>query len=265
MKVAFVGAGKMAEAIIRALLDRGAAEAHEIFASDIAEDRRTEMKRRYGINVYTRNAVAVASAPLAILAVKPQQLDTVLEELAGVVEDKHLVISLAAGRRLASLEARLPEARIVRVMPNFPVVVAEGMSVFCSGNRVTATDRETVTALFGCVGRVLELPEEYFDAVTALSGSGPAFLARLLDHLIQAGVALGLDGSAARLLAIQTMLGTARLLRDQDMDPAELVRRVASPQGTTVAGLAILDASPIAEILRETLAAAARRSRELGR
>ena len=263
MKIGFIGAGKMAEAIIAAVIESGQAAAHEIFASDIDEERRGEIKRRYGINVYSRNSVVAGSAGVVFLAVKPQSLTEAVGDLAAEFTDKHLVISIAAGKRIASIESLLSSARVVRVMPNLPAVVSEAMSVFCMGTKANPGDRDTVARLLGAFGKVLELPEDLFDAVTALSGSGPAFFAYVLKEMVAAAVKLGLPEEHARLMAEQTMLGTARLLLEKGMPPAELVRAVSSAKGTTAAGMAVLENSPVSLVLQETLSAAARRSREL--
>ena len=197
------------------------------------------------------------------LAVKPQNLAEVVSDAVGAFTDKHLVISILAGKKLATLEALLPAARVVRVMPNLPAVVSEAMSVFCLGARVGPVDRDTVLKLLGSFGKVLELPEDMFDAVTALSGSGPAFFACVLKEMVAAAVKLGLGVDQARLMAEQTMLGTARLLIEKGQTPDDLIRAVSSAKGTTAAGMAVLETSPLALILQETLTAAARRSREL--
>lgn len=246
-----------------ALLQSKIAAAHEVFASDISAERRQLLKTRYGINLYSKNAVIPGSAETLVLAVKPQQVDAVLKELAPRVTAEHLVISIAAGKKVDGIEALLPEARVVRVMPNMACLVAEAMSVFCLGSKALAADSATATKLLSCFGKVVELPEDQFDVVTALSGSGPAFLAYLLNGMVDAGVQEGLQPQVALLLAEQTMLGTAKLLIEKGIDPKELISSVASAKGTTAAGLAVLEKSDILAILRKTLSAAAERSKEL--
>lgn len=263
MKVGFIGAGKMAEAILAALVASGVVKAAEITASDVSEARRRRMRRRYGAGVTARNRTVVARAQVVFLAVKPQQLDAVLEEIAPAVTRSHLFISIAAGKTIARLEALLPDARVIRVMPNLPCVVGEGVSAFCAGSRATRADRGTADALLSSCGKVLELPEELFDAVTAVSGSGPAFFAYLLNCVVEAGTAEGLTRADALLLAEQTMLGTARLLMEQNIDPQALIDAVTSAKGTTAAGRAVLEKSSVPGVLRRTIRAAARRSREL--
>jgi pyrroline-5-carboxylate reductase len=263
MKVGFVGGGKMAEAIIADLVNSRILNAHDIFVCDICEDRRRTLKRRHGVNVFADNSLLLGVSTVVFLAVKPQNLDGVLAEIAPSITNEHLVISIAAGKRLAHIEALLPDAKVVRVMPNLCALISEGMSVFCTGERVTVADRKSAVTLLSCFGQVLELPEEQFDAVTALSGSGPAFFAHFLELMMEAGEQLGLRKKDAALLAEQTMLGTAMLLVKGEFSTADLIKAVSSAKGTTVAGMAVLDKSPIKSIVCDTLEAAARRSKEL--
>jgi pyrroline-5-carboxylate reductase len=263
MKIGFVGAGKMAEAMISSFLARKVLAAHMIFASDISTERRSILKRLYNINVYSNNSIIPAMAEVIFLSIKPQQMGDVLTEMAPAITDKHLVISIAAGRKISAIQELLPRARCIRVMPNLASLVSEGMSVFCPGSSATAEDKRTAMKLLSCFGKVLELPEEKFDAVTAVSGSGPAFFAYLLNAIADAGVKQGLSKADALLLAEQTMLGTAKLLIEKKLDPQELIKSVTSAKGTTAAGLAILEKSSVSSVLCKTIIAAAERSREL--
>ena len=263
MKTGFIGGGKMAEAVIVSLIGSKHATAHEVFVSDISPDRRALLKKDHGINVYSRNRDVVGAADVVFLAVKPQDLDEILTEIAPDVTPNHLVISIAAGKRIARMESILPEARVVRVMPNLPCTVREGMSVYCLGSRATAADGKLVKSLLSSCGRVLELPEERFDVVTALSGSGPAFFAYVLHCMVDAGVLGGLERADALLLAEQTMQGTSRLLQEKGLDPMDLVKSVASARGTTAAGLEVLDHSALGLTIQRTIQAATNRSREL--
>jgi pyrroline-5-carboxylate reductase len=263
MKIGFIGAGKMAEAIVASLLNSRTVEAHGIFASDISAERRRSLKRQYGINVYSSNKVIPGMAEIVFLAIKPQQIDEVFADAGPNITDHHLVISIVAGRKIAAIQSAFPQARIIRVMPNLACLVSEGMSVFCAGSTASVDDRKTATKLLSCFGKVLELPEEKLDAVTAVSGSGPAFFAYFMDKIVDAGVKEGLARQDALLLAEQTMMGTAKLLMEKKLDPQNLIQSVASAKGTTAAGLAILEKSAVAGILQKTIAAAAQRSREL--
>lgn len=263
MKIGFIGAGNMAEAIITSLITTRTMGASEIFASDVSQDRRQALKKQHGINVYSRNDVLPGMADILFLSVKPQHIQEVAGEIADKITEHHLVISILAGKTTAVLERLLPVARVIRVMPNMPVQVFEGMSVFCAGQRATHADKATAAKLLGCFGKVIELTEDKFDAVTALSGSGPAFFAYLLDKMVTAAVEEGLARKDALLLAEQTMLGSAKLLLERGTDPVDLIKTVASARGTTAAGLEVLDKSDISSVLNSTIKAAARRSREL--
>jgi len=264
MKVGFIGAGKMGEAILAALIRRRMARPDEIVAADTQAVRRRRMKRRHGIRTTARNRSVLDACRIVFLAVKPQDLGNVLKELEGNLTSRHLLISIAAGKTSRWIESRAGRARVVRVMPNLPCVVGEGMSAFCGGKRARPADRRTVRRLLSSFGEVLELPENRFDAVTAVSGLGPAFSAYVLARFAEGGVREGLSRDEAQTLALQTMLGTARLLSETGLAPSDLIASVASRKGTTVAGLAVLEGHRgTAAALRGAVRAAARRSREL--
>ena len=264
MKIGFIGAGKMAEAIIASLIRGKVVPAGAVFASDISEERRNHLKKTHGINTYSRNQDIIDAVDVLVLAVKPQHLDELLAEMSadGAVPEA-LVISIAAGKRLDYFTSNLPGSRIVRVMPNLACTVGQAMSAYCCAEEVTPQDKVNVVSILEAAGKALEVPEEQLDAVTALSGSGPAFFAYVMDCLAQGAVAEGMKREDALLLAGQTMYGTALLLMEEEMDPRDLIRNVASAKGTTAEGLGVLEASDAAEVLQSTIAAAARRSREL--
>ena len=265
MKIGFIGGGKMGEAIMADLVRSELVGAHDVGVCELDAERRAALQSRYGVSVFADALPLLRFAQIVFLAVKPQDLDGVLNGLASGVTPDHLLISIAAGKRLEQIEKALPDsARVVRVMPNLATLVSEGMSVFCVGRSVAAQDRDTVSKLLACFGRVLELDEQYFDAVTALSGSGPAFFAHFAQLMIEGGTGLGLERQDAELLAGQTMLGTARLLATGVYDgPADLIAAVSSKGGTTVAGMQVFDRTPIKDTVAAALGAAASRSREL--
>lgn len=265
MSIGFIGAGKMAEAMMVGMIAKQVFRPGDIVASDISEGRLAELGRQLGIRTTPDNAEVVRQARTCVLAVKPQQIDDVLRRLAPDITGEHLLISIAAGKTIACLEALLPRGRVIRVMPNIACLAGEGMNVFTCGGRTTPVDAGEVRSLLGCCGKALELAEEQFDAVTALSGSGPAFFAWLLDRLVDGAVAAGLPRGQALFLAEQTMAGTARLLMDKQMEPADLAAAVTSPGGTTAAGRAVLEQADLAERLSGVIRAATLRSRELGR
>lgn len=261
--IGFLGGGKMAEAIMASILKGGALSPQLLMASDVSAERRAHLAATLGVRTTAVNREVVTAASVVFLSVKPQQLDEVLAEVATPAPAAPLWVSIAAGKRLAFFESRLPGARVVRVMPNIAALVGASMNVFCMGARCTAQDRQRVAELLTYGGRSQEMPEDQFDAVTALSGSGPAFVAYWVEAAVRGAVALGMPEPAARVLAVQTVLGTGRLLQEGVFTPEALIAAVSSAKGTTVAGLEVLRASGMADDLARTLAAAAARSREL--
>ncbi len=264
-KIGFIGAGKMAEAMIAGLIEKQFCGPDGILASDVSGERLKDISHRLGIRITLSNPEVLAHANLCVLAVKPQQVDEVLRELSTAVTAEHLFVSIAAGKTTAHLESLLPAGRMIRVMPNIACLVGEGMNVFTRGSRAIPSDADQVVRLLACCGQALELPESVFDAVTALSGSGPAFFAHVLDRFVDGAVKEGIPRGQALLLAEQTMLGTARLLMAKPMTPSDLAAAVTSAKGTTAAGREVLETPALADILGRTIEAAARRSRELGR
>ncbi|MDA0322683.1 MAG: pyrroline-5-carboxylate reductase [Verrucomicrobia bacterium] len=263
MKIGLIGAGKMAEAMIGGFLSKRLARPDEIMASEVSASRRKHLRRQLGIQTVALGGPVVEHARTIILAVKPQDLGPALEQLSGQIGRRHLVISIAAGRKIEWLQDALPDARIARVMPNLACVVGESMSAYAMGARTRPSDGKTTERLLRSCGEVIELPEEEFDAVTALSGSGPAFYAYFTQQLIEAAVSEGLSRDTALILARQTMLGTGAVLKKQDADLSDFIDAVSSAKGTTAAGMQVLNQSSIPAIVRKTIRAAARRSREL--
>jgi pyrroline-5-carboxylate reductase len=262
-RLAIIGCGQMAEALIGGLLAAHVAEADALFATDISPGRRDLLKRRFGIRVGADNTEAASWAETVLLAIKPQILDDVLKELAPTME-RRLLVSIAAGVSIQRLAAILPpSARIVRVMPNAPALVCAGMSAVAYGPGVTKQDKALVQALFQAVGRVVEIDERFMDAVTGLSGSGPAYVCLALEALADGGVKMGLPRSVAQLLAAQTALGAARMLLESGEHPARLKDRVASPGGTTIAGLHVLERGGLRACLIAAVEAATKRAKEL--
>lgn len=261
----FVGVGQMGEAILAGLLARRRARPRDIRILEASAERAALMRARHGVALAADANDLARSCDVVVLAVKPQDLDALLRGLDPATVRRPLFVSIAAGKTLAWLEERLPGARVARVMPNLAMRVGEGMSAFCLGTRAKAADRRRVSALLTCAGQAREMDERQFDAVTALSGSGPAFLATLLQAFVDGAAALGMPEADALALAKQTMVGTAKVLSAGDASLPDFVRAVTSAKGTTAAGLDVLEASPLRRIVAETLAAAARRSRELAK
>ncbi len=262
MTIGFVGAGKMAEAIMALLLDSEFCDVEHVYVSDISNARLDVLAAQYGVHITTQNRVVVDASDIVILAVKPQNLDVALEDLSASSAGK-LFVSIAAGKPLVYFESKLPAARVIRVMPNLACQVGEGMSVYCGGSHASEEDLAIVGSIFERTGRVLRLDESLFDVVTALSGSGPAFFAYVLQALVEGAESGGMPRDSALILAEQTMLGTAKVLLERCVPPDAFISSVASKGGTTAAGLDVLRASPVANVLQTTIKAAADRSREL--
>jgi pyrroline-5-carboxylate reductase len=261
----FLGGGQMAEALIGAFISSGQVSADALYASDPQEDRRSRLSDSYGIHTLDDNAALVPQCNVVFLATKPQILTGAMESIAASFGARHLVISIAAGITIDYLENLLPESRVVRVMPNTPCLVGAMAAGYAMGNRTTAADENLVARLLESAGIAFKLPEDQLDAVTGLSGSGPAFVARLIEAMAAGGTAQGLPQDVAEQLALQTVLGTGKLLRDKNLSPDALVKMVSSPNGTTVAGRAVLESSDVADVMRATIAAATQRSKELAK
>ena len=261
----FVGGGQMAEALIKGLLSREFLKPGRITASDLSEDRRNHLKEAFGINITSENKQAVKGSEIIILAVKPQVMSIVLEDIGPVVSSNHLVVSIAAGITIHSLEKRLPEgARVVRVMPNTPALVQAGAAALCKGTAAGRGDLDIVRQILEAVGKAVVVPEALMDAVTGLSGSGPAYVFTFIEGLIDAGVREGLPRTVAQELVVQTVLGAALMCQNTGKHPAELTAMVTSPGGTTAAGLHVLERAALRGILMDAVRAATERSGELG-
>jgi len=259
--VGFVGGGNMGLALGQAIARRFPDA--QLYVCDTRPERIEAFRARLpGALAASLPSEVAAKAEVVFLAVKPQDMAGVLAEMG---DTERLLISIAAGVPLSRLEQAAPKARVVRVMPNTPCLVGAMAAGFACGGKVTSRDRRTVEELLNAAGYAVELEEGLLDAVTGLSGSGPAFVARLIEAFVEGGVREGIAPEVARRLALQTFEGTARLLAETGMEPEELVRMVSSPKGTTEAGRKILEASECRQAIIGTIEAAARRSRELGR
>lgn len=266
-KIGLVGAGNMAGALVKGLLETRRCRARDLWASDAEAKQLHRLRRAYGVERAPDNSALVAGSAVVVLAVKPQVMDAVLTEVRPVVTRRPLFVSIAAGITTARLEAGLgPNARVVRAMPNTPALVGAGMTVLVCGRRATAADERLAATLFGGVGDVVRVRDEaLMDAVTGLSGSGPAYVYRFAEGLIAGAVAEGLSEALARRLTYQTIHGAAAMLRETGRSPEELRAMVTSPGGTTLAGLAALDQGGFVTTIAAGVSAATRRSRELGR
>lgn len=254
----------MAEALISRLLSRGTYTAGEIAVGEPTAARRQFLLETYGVTTCDRNLEALAGADTILVAVKPQIFTHITADLAAIAAARPLVLSIMAGVPLTTLEAAVPQCPVVRAMPNTPATVGAGMTAIAPGQHVTADHMQQAEAIFAAVGAVVTVPEPLMDAVTGLSGSGPGYVAVMIEALIDGGVAVGLPRATAQTLAIQTVLGTATLLQTTDLHPAVLKDRVTSPGGTTIAGIAQLEAAGVRSALIEAVKAACQRSQQLG-
>ena len=265
-KVGFVGGGNMGEALIKGLVAASLVRPEEVFASDVRSARLEALERQYGIRLAADNAALVEEADVVIMAVKPQIMVPVLQEIAPAFSPQKLMISLAAGVSTRVIREALGRpARLIRVMPNTPALVLEGVTAIARAAGLEPGDLETAQEIFGAVGRVVVLEEELMDAVTGLSGSGPAYVAVVIESLADGGVKMGLDRVTAMTLATQTVLGAARLLLETGLHPGALKDMVSSPGGTSIAGIAALEEGGIRTTFITAVERATVRSRELGR
>jgi len=261
-RIAIIGAGKMGQALIKGLLARGLSRRAVVAAESNAATRQA-IRRRFRIAVTDDNVSAVRHADVVMLAVKPQQFREVIGELAPHLRGKQLVISIAAGITLRWLEQRLPRVPLIRVMPNLPATVGCGFAAVATGRRATARHRAIALAIFGAVGEVAELPERSFDAMTAVSGSGPAYVLFLVQAWQEAARTLGLSDAVAHRAIQATLRGSVTLLEESRESAASLIAKVASKGGTTEAALKQLARRRVAAHFAEALQAAAKRSKEL--
>jgi pyrroline-5-carboxylate reductase len=261
-ELAVIGAGVMGETLIAGLL-RAGWSANRITAVDRHQPRLVELEARHGIRTASA-AEAAGSADTVVIVVKPQDADEVLPEVGGSIRPGTLVVSLCAGLSTARIEAAMPEGTaVVRVMPNTPAQVDEGMAAISAGASATTEHLAHVTELMSAVGKVVTVPEKYQDAVTAISGSGPAYLFFVVEAMIDAGVMLGLPRDTATTLVVQTMYGSAKLLADSGEHPTVLRERVTSPGGTTAAALRELEDHRVKAAFMTAMEAARDRSRAL--
>jgi pyrroline-5-carboxylate reductase len=263
--LAFIGGGQMAEAIIRGLVTGQVCRPDALYATDPVPVRCDRLKSQFGVRVGSDNRKAVAWAEVVILAVKPQSFPEVLKEIGTDLSHK-MVISIAAGVTIRAINEQAPVAkRVVRAMPNTPAVVREGMTALAFSGECSAKDQQMARTIFEAVGRVIPVEERLMDAVTGLSGSGPAYVFQAIEALADGGVKMGLPRQTAELLAAQTMLGAAKMVLELGEHPAKLKDRVASPGGTTIAGLHQLEQGGFRATLMGAVEAATKRSQELGR
>jgi pyrroline-5-carboxylate reductase len=265
-RLGFLGAGNMSGAIIKGLLHAKVLPPESILASDAKSERLAHLHAAHGIRTTTDNHTLVKDCDVLVLGVKPQVIDKVLTEIGGEVRGDQLVISVAAGVPIEALEARLPKgARVVRSMPNTPAMVQAGATAIAGGAHAREDDLRIARELFEAVGRVVVLDESLLDAVTGLSGSGPAYVMLIIEALADGGVKVGLHRDTALLLAAQTVFGSAQLLLETGEHPGRLKDMVTSPGGTAIAGLHTLESGALRKTLIDAVEVASKRAAELGK
>jgi pyrroline-5-carboxylate reductase len=264
-KIGFIGGGNMAEALIKGLLSREKSGL-SIAVYDPAEERRHYLKQEYSIQIAESNKVLVGSSDIIFLAVKPQLCETVLKEISGSVTVDKLLLSIMAGVSTQTMESHFPKPpRIIRAMPNTPALIGEGATALCAGSGAQKADIATASDLLETIGPVFEVAETLIDTVTGLSGSGPAYVYSFIEALADGGVLGGIPRDIALELAVQTVLGSAMLVKKSGEHPALLRDKVCSPGGTTITGVKALEANSFRNTVMEAVSAATRRARELGK
>ncbi|MBI5027105.1 MAG: pyrroline-5-carboxylate reductase [Nitrospirae bacterium] len=263
MRIGFIGGGNMAEALIKGIVSSRQSAVSSLLVSEPREDRRKYLQQTYGVKTTGSNKDVASSCNIIILAIKPQNMAAVLDEISDLVTDEKTVVSVAAGIAFSYLQSKLKTKKLIRVMPNTPALIQEGISVMSMCECISDKDIMAVRDILMSVGRLLVLPEKYMDAVTALSGSGPAFISFFVEAMIEGGVKMGLSRDNTIELVIQTFIGTAKLL-DTGMSPEKLREMVTSPGGTTEAGLKVFNEQRFKDTVISAIEAATNRAKELG-
>jgi len=263
-KIAILGGGRVGEALLSGLVSSGWRDSSEVVVTTRRDERNAELQEHYGTEAMTDNAAAVAGAGLVVVAVKPQDIDVLLEQIGVQLTAEQTLVSVAAAIPTTHIEERIAEGvPVVRAMPNAPATVHEGMAGICPGAHAGDEQLAVAEELLSHLGRVVRVPESWMDAITAVSGSGPAYFALLAEAMIEAGILLGLSREVSTTLVVQTMFGTAKQLRDQGMHPVELRESVTSPGGTTIAAIRELEQAGVRAAFLNAIQAAMDRSREL--
>jgi len=262
----FIGAGNMATALIKGLIESGVYDREHLSAADKDEDALKRVSGSFDVKCHASNLKVTSESSIVVLAVKPQNMREVLDEMKGAIGDDHLIISIAAGiplRMIRDIVGR--EIPLIRVMPNTPALVQKGVSALAAGALATAEHMDRAKEIFGAVGDTVVVDESMMDAVTALSGSGPGYVFRMMECMVGAGVAVGLERETCLRLVVQTFIGAAHLAKESDESLSKLRQMVTSPSGTTAAGLAVFDEKGLNEITIKAIDAACKRSLELGK
>jgi len=265
MKIAFIGGGNMGEAMLSAILDKRLSTPQSIFVSDISDSRLKQLEQKYGVAVASDNRLAGGKGEVVILAIKPQNLVEVMAELNGQLRPTQLVLSIVAGARINTLCRGLTHRRVIRVMPNTPAQVGEGMSVWTATPEVTKRQKGWAASILGAMGKEIYVDDEgYLDMATAISGSGPAYIFLFVESMVDAAVHIGLPRDMAQKLVLQTLLGSGHFLQKSGKAPAELRKMVTSPGGTTAEALLQFEKGEFSNLVTQAVIAAYNKARKLG-
>ncbi len=264
-KLGVIGGGTMGSALIQGIIQTGLLKPEQILVLEADAVRGGALKERIGIGLADSVAGIAQANRVILVAVKPLHIAQVLADLNPHVTEAHLIISIAAGTSLQFMADLVSQARLVRVMPNTPARIGKGVSAYCLGRGTTPADRELIEAVLGCAGQTLQVTEDKIDAVTALSGSGPAYVCYFIDAMINAGVMLGLPRKDAQVLAVETVIGAAELLKTSGEHPQQLMNEVTSPGGTTAVALFELEKAGFAGTVMNAVQASAKRSAEIAK
>ena len=265
MKIGFIGGGALAGALVKSLAGNLVGNPADLYVSDHKQERCDELRQEYRVNAMVGADSFAGKVDVLVLAIKPKDAEKAMKEVASKVRQGTVIVSVVAGRKLADIEPYFPGNPVIRVMPNVPQSVGEGMAAYALGTGVSGAAADMVREIWSSVGKAVEVPESLMDAVTGLSGSGPAFAFLVIDALADGGVAAGLPRKTAILLAAQTLLGSAKMLLETGLHPDVLRDQVTSPAGTTIAGVRVLEERGLRSALIEAVIAATEKSRELGK
>ena len=264
-KIGFIGGGKMATAIMKGIINSNWCDAKNIIVSDKNEDVLNILEKNYNVRTTNKNIDVVKESNILLFAVKPFVLRDVLEEIKPYITKEHIIISIAAGIAIKTIEEIVGQIPVIRVMPNTPALVNEGMSAVCKGTYATDETSKLAVEIFNSVGKVVESQEKYIDIITAISGSGPAFYYYIIDEIAKAGEKLGLDYQTCLKLSAQTAYGAAKMIMDTDVTPEQLIINVTTPGGCTEVGNKVLKEQKISDILFDTIDLTKQKAFELGK
>ena len=263
--IGFIGGGKMASAIIKGIINSGYSKKENIYVSDKNNDTLSILEKNYGVNTYNNNLDVIKKANIILFAVKPFVIKDVLNEIKGTITDKHIIFSIAAGISTKTIEEIIGDIPVIRIMPNTPALVNEGMSAVCKGKYAREEHVKIAFNIFNSIGKVIESDEKYIDIITAISGSGPAFYYYIINEIAKAGQRLGMDYDTCLKLSAQTALGSAKMIMESGINPEQLIINVTTPGGCTAVGNDVLKDNNTSDILFDTIEKTMQKAYELGK